>query len=288
MHQAEPAFFLKPQKKYCDFGRSAVSNPTEPYSDMHNSKLFVSGISLLVLTLAAPLTSEAQRGGGGRGGSGGHFGGMSHGGFSRGGMGPGGFYRGGMAPGGARFSGANWNRGGANWNRTAWNGRNGANWSGRNWSGRNNWHSGNWNNNWRNNNGRWSWWNGHRWCFPRNNVVFIGGFGFPWWWGWGSGPWAGWGGGWGSPYGYGYYGGGDPYSGGGYGSPYYGYGNGYGNGYGAEMQYGRYGNSSQSRVAELQQRLSRAGYYHGSVDGVLGPKTRAAIRAYEQEHGDVG
>ena len=123
---------------------------------------------------------------------------------------------------------------------------------------------------------------------PRTNVVFIGDFGFPWWWGWGWGPWAGYG--WGYPYGYGgygYYGYDDPYYGGG-GYPYYGYGNnGYGNGYGAEYQ-SQYGGSSQSRVAELQQRLSRAGYYHGSVDGVLGPQTRRAIRAYEQEHGDVG
>jgi peptidoglycan hydrolase-like protein with peptidoglycan-binding domain len=38
-------------------------------------------------------------------------------------------------------------------------------------------------------------------------------------------------------------------------------------------------------VAELQRRLSRAGYYHGSVDGVLGPQTRRAIRAYEADHG---
>src|SRR5262249_56298659 len=66
---------------------------------MYNSKLFVSGIYLLVLTLAAPLTSEAQRGGGGRGGSGGHFGGMARGGFFRGGMAPRGFSRGGGAPG---------------------------------------------------------------------------------------------------------------------------------------------------------------------------------------------
>jgi hypothetical protein len=216
-----------------------------------------------------------------------------------------------MGPGGARY-GANFNRAGTwngsrNFNRANFNGRNvagrnfnGSNWNGRNnWHGNNNWHGGKWNNNWRNNNGRWGWWNGNRWCYPRNNVVFIGGFGFPWWWGWGWGPWAswGWGGGWGYPYGYGYYGG-DPYYGGGY--PYYGYGNGYengydngygygnGNGYRAEMQYGKYGSSSQSRVAELQRRLSRAGYYHGSIDGVLGSQTRAAIRAYEQEHGDVG
>ena len=96
-----------------------------------------------------------------------------------------------------------------------------------------------------------------------NQVVFIGDFGFPWWWGWGWGPW--WGGGWGYPYGY--YGG-------------YNYG-GYGSGYG-------YGDSSGSRVAELQRRLASAGYYHGAIDGILGPATRRAIRAYERDHGYVG
>jgi len=128
--------------------------------------------------------------------------------------------------------------------------------------------------------------------------VFIGGFGFPWWWGWGWGPWTSWGWGWGSSWGspYGYYGYGDPYYGGGSGYPYYGYGNGYGAEYQSpygqsqygQSQYGQYGNSSQSRVAELQRRLSRAGYYNGSIDGVLGPQTRRAIRDYEQAHGDVG
>jgi len=96
-----------------------------------------------------------------------------------------------------------------------------------------------------------------------NNVVFIGDFGFPWWWGWGWGPW--WGGGWGYPYGY--YGG-------------YNYGD-YGSGYG-------YGDRSGSRVAELQRRLASAGYYHGAIDGILGPATRRAIRAYERDHGYVG
>ena len=42
---------------------------------------------------------------------------------------------------------------------------------------------------------------------------------------------------------------------------------------------------TRSKVAELQRRLSRAGYYRGSVDGVLGPQTRRAIRAYESDHG---
>src|SRR5437870_8857673 len=92
-----------------------------------------------------------------------------------------------------------------------------------------------------------------------NNVVFIGDFGFPWWWGWGWGPsW-----GWGSGYPYGYYG--------------YNYGSGSG-----------YGDSSGSRVAELQRRLASAGYYHGAIDGIMGPATRSAIRAYERDHGYVG
>jgi Putative peptidoglycan binding domain len=102
--------------------------------------------------------------------------------------------------------------------------------------------------------------------FDHRDVIFIGDFGFPWWWGWGWDPWWGWDG-----YPYGYYGYGDPYG--------YGYGYGYGNG------YGQYGEASRSRVAELQRRLARAGYYHGSIDGVLGPQTRRAIRAYERDHG---
>jgi hypothetical protein len=77
----------------------------------------------------------------------------------------------------------------------AWNGRN---WSGRNWNGRN-WSGRNWHGNWHNN--RFN-----------NRVIFIGGFGFPGWWGWGWG---------GYPYGgypyYGYYDYGYPYGYNGYG-----------------------------------------------------------------------
>jgi Putative peptidoglycan binding domain len=98
------------------------------------------------------------------------------------------------------------------------------------------------------------------------DFIFIGSFGFPWWWGWGWGPWWGWGGG-GYPYGY------------------YGYGYPYGYGYGYGSGYGQYGEASHSRVAELQRRLAHAGYYHGSIDGVLGPRTRRAIRAYAADHG---
>ena len=46
--------------------------------------------------------------------------------------------------------------------------------------------------------------------------------------------------------------------------------------------------AADPEFSELQRRLSRAGYYRGSIDGVLGPQTRRAIRAYEQDHDNVG
>ena len=75
------------------------------------------------------------------------------------------------------------------------------------------------------------------------------------------------------PYGYGY----DPY---GYGyDPYY-------YGYDRYNQPGYQGVAAGrgSSVAEIQRRLARAGYYHGRIDGVMGPRTRYAIRAYERSH----
>jgi hypothetical protein len=58
--------------------------------------------------------------------------------------------------------------------------------------------------------------------------------------------------------------------------PYYPYG------YGRYGYQGGYGNKSS--VVQLQQRLARAGYYHGAIDGIMGPATRRAIRAYERDH----
>lgn len=52
-----------------------------------------------------------------------------------------------------------------------------------------------------------------------------------------------------------------------------------GNGY-----YGG-GYSSHSSVANLQRRLAHAGYYHGRIDGIMGPRTREALRAYRHVHG---
>ena len=60
--------------------------------------------------------------------------------------------------------------------------------------------------------------------------------------------------------------------------PYYGY-----TPYGY-YGYGAYGYGSTSAVVEVQRRLARTGYYHGRIDGIMGPQTRRAIRAYERHH----
>ena len=46
-----------------------------------------------------------------------------------------------------------------------------------------------------------------------------------------------------------------------------------------------YPSSNGSVVARVQERLARAGYHAGRIDGVMGPCTRYAIRAYERRHG---
>jgi len=45
-----------------------------------------------------------------------------------------------------------------------------------------------------------------------------------------------------------------------------------------------YGYDRRYTVVEVQRRLARAGYYHGPIDGILGPQTRRAIRNYERDH----
>jgi hypothetical protein len=82
----------------------------------------------------------------------------------------------------------------------------------------------------------------------------------------------------------------------GLGYPYYGYGYGYPYGY-YPYGYGYYrpraviysdaSYTDDATVAAVQRRLARAGYYHGSIDGVIGNGTRSAIRAYEHNHGLV-
>ena len=48
--------------------------------------------------------------------------------------------------------------------------------------------------------------------------------------------------------------------------------------------YNDNGYSNVQLVIEVQRRLARAGYYHGAIDGILGPETLRAIRAYERDH----
>jgi hypothetical protein len=100
-------------------------------------------------------------------------------------------------------------------------------------------------------------WNGHR-CHWRNNSWVILGLGFyPWGYGYGY------------PYGaYSYYD--DGY---------------YDDGYAAN-QYSEYDNgNADSSVSQVQAALAREGYYHGAIDGSIGPATRNALRRYQRSHG---
>jgi hypothetical protein len=105
-----------------------------------------------------------------------------------------------------------------------------------------------------------------------------------------------------------YYGGTRYYNGGGS-YPYYGYysgwpssnwGYGTSRGYSPYSYYGSYPYSgynnyysyytptygyNASMVAAVQRRLGQLGYYHGIVDGVIGPQTRGAIAAFESRNG---
>ena len=40
-------------------------------------------------------------------------------------------------------------------------------------------------------------------------------------------------------------------------------------------------------MVAVQRRLGQLGYYHGIVDGVVGPRTRGAIAAFESRNGLV-
>jgi putative peptidoglycan binding protein len=83
-------------------------------------------------------------------------------------------------------------------------------------------------------------------------------------------------------YPYSYYGG-YPYSG--Y-NNYYSYYGGYPySGYNRYSYYTPSYRYSGSTVAAVQQRLGRLGYYHGAVDGVIGPQTRNAVAAFESRNG---
>jgi hypothetical protein len=98
-------------------------------------------------------------------------------------------------------------------------------------------------------------WNHQRYYRPRSNFYFGIGLGYPY-------------------YGYGY------------GYPYYGaYPYGYGYYAPHTTVYATNGINDDATVAAVQRRLARGGYYHGSVDGVIGAGTRSAIRAFERNNG---
>jgi hypothetical protein len=42
---------------------------------------------------------------------------------------------------------------------------------------------------------------------------------------------------------------------------------------------------NDSLAADVQRALKRRGYYHGSIDGDIGPGSRSAIRAYQRDKG---
>jgi len=101
--------------------------------------------------------------------------------------------------------------------------------------------------------GRDHFWHGHRCHWHNNSWVIID----PWFWGYGYG--------WGYPYGYSYY---DD----GYVPEEY-----------AQSDYGSgYGDSS---VSQIQEALAREGYYHGAIDGSVGPATRNALRRFQRDRG---
>lgn len=101
-------------------------------------------------------------------------------------------------------------------------------------------------------------WRGQRCRWQNNSWVIIG----PWFY-----PWA-----------YGYY----PYG------AYSYYDNGYyDDGYAAnEYSQSEYDSvNPDSIVSQVQAALAREGYYHGAIDGSLGPATRNALRRYQQNQG---
>ena len=152
-------------------------------------------------------------------------------------------------------------------------------------------------NNHRNGNGNWNGngtgnWNHHHHHHGGSSIIFIGGFGYPYYFPsyYDYYPYSY------DPYGYGDYGYGTypsasyAYSGGTYdggGGVYQGGDPGVyqdDSNYQDDQSGGNYGTGSDSSVAEVQRVLSRDGFYHGSIDGVAGSRTFYAIRAYQRSH----
>jgi Putative peptidoglycan binding domain len=82
-----------------------------------------------------------------------------------------------------------------------------------------------------------------------------------------------------------------PYSSWGFGTSWgypYSYWGGYPDSYYSNSYYSYYTPAygyNASLVAAVQRRLGQLGYYHGVVDGVIGPRTRGAIAAFESRNG---
>jgi hypothetical protein len=147
--------------------------------------------------------------------------------------------------------------------------------------------SANWNRNWDRHSDHW--WNGHR-CRWVNNSWFIFDIGFIPWFGWpyydyyayDYYPPV-------YPYGYGYgynsgaYSGSNNYDQNGYDSSYDDQGG--PNSYDQSRNNNSYNESVAVTVADVQDQLARAGYYHGQIDGVLGPETRHALLSYQSAKG---
>ena len=129
--------------------------------------------------------------------------------------------------------------------------------------------SANWQRNWDRRQDHW--WHGHRCHFVNGSwIIFDLGF-YPWdtfWYPYGN------------YYGYGY----NPYL--------YNYDPGYYDSYGYQDD-GYYGansddvtvQSADSIVVNAQERLAQEGYYHGEIDGILGPETSRAIARFQRNQG---
>ena len=166
---------------------------------------------------------------------------------------------GGSGGGAGHGGGARAGRGGS-----AWAGHGGGPWAGHHgggWAG----HRGTWGGH-----GRVVW-RGRGRGFHHGGRFFSSGYGFsdfgyPWWWDYPGYSYY--------PYPSPYYGDGDPYDGGSYdGTTYYG------------NRYDGNSDPRSSATKALQAALARRGYYHGPVDGVLGPQTRNAIRSFQAHQG---
>jgi Putative peptidoglycan binding domain len=67
----------------------------------------------------------------------------------------------------------------------------------------------------------------------------------------------------------------------GYDYPYYGYYDDNAADYSNGQSLAAEGTSSQGTIIAVQQKLTQLGYYHGQVDGLIGPQTEGAIRWFQ-------